>query len=184
MVINNMKNIWHDFNKKRINSNDFFACIEIPKGSKKKYELDKETGMIILDRVLYTSTIYPANYGFIPLTYAEDKDPLDVLVLCQETLDPLVLVRVKPIGLITMTDEKFEDSKIIAVPFGDPEYSCYDDIHDLPSHLFEEIRHFFSVYKQLELKETEVKDILGHEDAIDCVQRAINAYTQKFGNEE
>jgi len=175
-----MTNIWHNFNKDRIKPDDFYACIEIPKGSKKKYELDKETGFIILDRVLYTSTTYPANYGFVPKTYEEDLDPLDVLVLSQEIFDPLVLVRVKPIGLIKMTDEHREDNKIIAVPFGDPTYEVYNDISELPTHIFEEISHFFSIYKQLEHKETDVKAILNREEAIKCVQAAIDLYNLKF----
>ena len=98
-------NIWHDIDNDRITKDEFIACIEIPKGSKKKYELDKETGLIILDRILYTSTHYPANYGFIPRTYSQDKDPLDVLALCDETFDPLVLVRAKPIGVLKMIDQ-------------------------------------------------------------------------------
>ncbi len=110
-------NIWHDLDPGRIGPEDFLAVIEIEKGSKKKYELDKETGMLILDRILYTSTHYPANYGFIPRTYAEDRDPLDVLVLCSEPIQPLTLVRVYPIGVITMTDSGYADEKIIALPF-------------------------------------------------------------------
>ena len=98
-------NIWHDIDNDRIKPDEFIACIEIPKGSKKKYELDKETGLIILDRILYTSTHYPANYGFIPRTYSDDRDPLDVLILCDETFDPLTLVRCKPIGVFKMSDE-------------------------------------------------------------------------------
>ena len=109
-------NIWHDISKDRIKKDDFVAVIEIPKGCKNKYELDKETGMIVLDRVLYTSTHYPANYGFIPRTYAGDNDPLDVLVLCQERIDPAVLVRVYPIGVIKMIDGGEVDEKIIALP--------------------------------------------------------------------
>src|SRR5574344_1774651 len=107
-------NIWHDIDNDRISQNDFIACIEISKGSKKKYELDKETGMIILDRILYTSTHYPANYGFIPRTYSQDRDPLDVLVLCSEDLDPLVIVRCYPIGVVKMIDDDDIDEKIIA----------------------------------------------------------------------
>ncbi|MBR2480880.1 MAG: inorganic diphosphatase, partial [Clostridia bacterium] len=115
-----MNNIWHDISRERINVDDFLAVIEIPKGSKNKYELDKETGCLILDRVLFTSTHYPANYGFIPRTFAEDLDPLDVLVLSSEVIVPLALCRCYPIGMISMTDNGFEDTKIIAIPFGDP----------------------------------------------------------------
>ena len=120
-----MTNIWHDISPSRINPEDFIAVIEIEKGSKKKYELDKETGHIILDRILYTSTHYPANYGLIPRTFADDGDPLDVLVLCSEVLAPLSLVRCYPIGVITMQDQGKMDEKIIAIPFEDPTYNTY-----------------------------------------------------------
>ena len=118
-----MSNIWHDISPSRIQPDDFVAVIEIPKGSKKKYELDKETGLIILDRVLHTSTHYPANYGFIPRTYGDDGDPLDVLVLCSEEMDPLTLVRCYPIGYISMLDGGKNDEKIVAIPFADPTYT-------------------------------------------------------------
>ena len=175
-----MKNIWHDIDNDRIKSNDFIVCIEISKGSKKKYELDKETGLIYLDRVLYTSTHYPANYGFIPRTYAGDRDPLDVLVLCQEIIDPLVLVRCKPIGVIKMVDNDDVDEKVIAVPFYDPSYNGYNNISELPSHVFEEITHFFTVYKQLEGKKTYVTEILGPEEAIQIIQESIDEYDNIF----
>ena len=144
-----MKNIWHDIDNDRIKANDFIVCIEISKGSKKKYELDKETGMIILDRILYTSTHYPANYGFIPRTYCGDRDPLDVLVLCQETIDPLVLVRCKPIGVIKMIDNDDVDEKIIAVPLNDPSYNVYNNLTELPLHIFEEISHFLKFFHEI-----------------------------------
>ena len=118
-----MKNIWHDMPENRIKPDDFICVIEISKGSKKKYELDKETGFIILDRILHTSTHYPANYGFIPLTYGDDNDPLDVLLLSTEKLDPLTLVRAYPIGVISMVDGEDSDEKIIAIPFNDPTYN-------------------------------------------------------------
>ena len=135
-------NIWHDISPKRISKNDFIAVIEIGKGGKNKYELDKETGLIILDRILYTSTHYPANYGFIPRTYGDDNDPLDVLVLCSESLIPLSLVRCYPIGVISMIDNGKNDEKIIAIPFNDPMYNMYKSIDELPVHIFEEMRHF------------------------------------------
>ena len=113
-------NIWHDISPKRITAGDFMAVIEIEKGSKCKYELDKETGVLRLDRILYTSTHYPANYGFIPRTYADDLDPLDVLVLCSESLYPMTTVRCYPIGVISMIDNGRYDEKIIAIPFNDP----------------------------------------------------------------
>ena len=145
-----MANIWHDIAPSRITSNDFIAVIEIEKGSKKKYELDKETGHLILDRILYTSTHYPTNYGFIPRTYADDNDPLDVLVLCSEVIQPLSLVRCYPIGVITMLDQGRLDEKIIAIPFQDPTYNAYHDVSELPQHIFTEMTHFFTVYKALE----------------------------------
>ena len=145
-----MSNIWHDISPKRISPEDFICVIEISKGSKKKYELDKETGLIMLDRILYTSTHYPANYGFIPRTYGDDGDPLDVLLICAEKLEPMSLVRAYPIGVISMVDNGNYDEKIIAIPFNDPNYNMYKSIDQLPTHLFDEMRHFFKVYKNLE----------------------------------
>ena len=173
-------NIWHDISPKRITPTDFVAVIEIEKGSKKKYELDKETGLIMLDRILYTSTPYPANYGFIPRTYGDDNDPLDVLLLCSETIEPLTLVRCYPIGVMSMVDSGRGDEKIIAVPFGDPMYNNYKDISELPEHIFEEMKHFFIVYKALENKQTAVKEISGHEEAEAIIQAAIDNYVENF----
>ena len=133
-------NIWHDIDSKKISADNFMAVIEIPKGCKTKYELDKETGMLKLDRILHTATHYPANYGFIPRTYGDDKDPLDVLVLCSEKIFPLTLVKCYPIGVITMVDSGERDEKIIAVPFKDPVYNGYTDISQLPQHMF--LDHF------------------------------------------
>ena len=172
-----MSNIWHDISPKRITPEDFVAVIEIPQGSKKKYELDKETGLIILDRVLHTSTHYPANYGFIPRTYGDDGDPLDVLVLCSESMDPLTLVRVYPIGYISMLDDGKNDEKIIAIPFTDPAYNVYRDISDLPAHVFDEMAHFFTVYKQLEGKDTVAGEVNGREAAVRVIQQAIDHYS-------
>lgn len=174
-------NIWHDVDPSRIKPEHFIACIEIAKGGKNKYELDKETGFLILDRVLFTSTHYPANYGFIPRTFAEDLDPLDVLVLCQEPIDPLTLVRCKPIGVIKMIDSDAIDEKIIAVAENDPSINGYEDISQLPHHLFDEISHFFEVYKQLEGKKTSVKEVLGHKDAVKIIQESIISYQKKYG---
>ena len=173
-------NIWHDINPDRIKPDDFIAVIEIEKGSKVKYELDKETGMLRMDRVLYTSTHYPANYGFIPHTYGYDNDPLDVLVYCSEPIAPMSLVRVYPIGVITMNDSGSLDDKIIAIPFDDPTYNCYKDIDVLPSHIFEEMKHFFQVYKELEYKKTVVDEISGHEKALEIIQNAIDSYKSKY----
>lgn len=173
-------NIWHSIDDDRIKAEDFVVCVEIPKGSKKKYELDKETGLIILDRILYTSTHYPANYGFIPRTYSQDHDPLDALVLCSEVLDPLVLVRCYPIGVVKMIDNDEVDEKIIAIPFGDPSLNMYKDISELPDHQFNEIRHFFTVYKQLEDKETSVFEVLGREAAIATIEDSLEAYNELY----
>lgn len=173
-------NIWHDMDPKRITPDDFVAVIEISKGSKKKYELDKETGLIMLDRVLYTSTHYPANYGFIPRTYGDDNDPLDVLVLCSESIEPMTLVRCYPIGVITMIDDGHNDEKIIAVPFSDPNYNQYKSIEELPAHTFEEMLHFFTVYKALEHKETAAGEVKGPEEATRIISDAISHYIQKF----
>ena len=175
-----MANIWHDINPSRITAEDFIAVIEIEKGSKNKYELDKETGHIILDRILYTSTHYPANYGLIPRTLADDGDPLDVLVLCSETIHPLSLVRCYPIGVIAMEDGGKLDEKIIAIPFNDPNYNEYRHINDLPGHIFSEMRHFFSVYKNLEGKATIVNDEQGPEEAKEIIEKCRNAYIEKF----
>ncbi len=175
-----MNNIWHDVSPERIKPNDFLCVIEIPKGSRKKYELDKETGYIILDRVLYTATHYPANYGFIPRTYGDDNDPLDVLLVCSEDLDPLTLVRAYPIGVIAMVDGGYRDEKIIAIPYNDPNYNMYKSIHELPKHLFDEMRHFFSVYKKLEEKDTTVEEVADVDEAIRIVKEAIDEYNEVF----
>lgn len=175
-----INNIWHDINVQRITPTDFISVIEIPKGSKKKYELDKETGFIILDRILHTSTHYPANYGFIPRTYGDDGDPLDVLLLCSESLAPLTLVRSYPIGVISMLDNGKNDEKIIAIPFNDPTYNTYSDISELPVHIFDEMEHFFSVYKALENKTTAVNEKGGREEAIEVIKNCLDNYIQKF----
>ncbi len=173
-------NIWHEISPKRIKPTDFCAVIEITKGSKLKYELDKETGLLILDRILYTSTHYPANYGFIPRTYASDNDPLDVLVLCSEDIQPLSLVRCYPIGVISMVDSGMKDEKIIAIPFNDPTYNGYSDISDLPKHIFDEMSHFFSVYKQLEGKDTAIDDVKGNEEAKQIIEQSMDTYLEKY----
>ena len=175
-------NIWHDIDPAQISPTDFSAVIEIPKGSKCKYELDKYTGLLKLDRVLYTSTHYPANYGFIPRTYADDGDPLDVLVLCSEPIYPLTLVRVYPIGVMRMIDGGKMDDKIIAVPFSDPTYLGISSINELPPHIFDEIMHFFTVYKQLENKETDVRSLFSRAKAETIIKEAIDCYTETFGD--
>ncbi|MBR6874453.1 MAG: inorganic diphosphatase [Ruminococcus sp.] len=173
-------NIWHDISPKHIHRDLFTAVIEIPKGSKIKYELDKETGLLKMDRILYTSTHYPANYGFIPRTYADDGDPLDVLVLCSETLNPLSLVQCRPIGVILMLDNGANDEKIICIPVNDPNYNVYTDIANLPKHVFDEMSHFFTVYKQLEDKDTVIDDVRDAAAAKEIVQNCIDNYVEKF----
>ena len=173
-------NIWKDIRKERISPSDFMACIEITKGKKNKYELDKETGMIVLDRVLYTSTIYPMNYGFIPRTYADDNDPLDVFVLCSEPIESLALVRCYPIGVVKMVDREETDEKIIAIPFKDPQYNSYKDIKDLPQHIFDELKHFLSVYKQLENKNVQVQEMGDAEEAKKCIECAVKLFEETF----
>ena len=173
-------NIWHDMDPKEIAPADFSAVIEISKDSQCKYELDKHTGLLRLDRVLYTATHYPANYGFIPRTFADDGDPLNVLVLCARPIQPLTLVRVYPIGVMRMLDDGRIDDKIIAIPFSDPTYNNIRSIDEMPSHIFDEIMHFFSVYKQLENKQTAVKTLFGRKEAEQIIAEAIECYERTF----
>lgn len=179
-----MFNVWHDFDNKRIKKDRFWAFIEIPKGSKNKYELDKETGLLKLDRILSTSVQYPANYGFIPKTYAKDDDPLDVLILCQETIGQGIIVEVKPIGVMIMQDGGQLDEKIIAVPIKDMIYSSYNNIEELPEHVSLEMRHFFNIYKAFEDKKVEIKGFKGREEAIKIIEKSIISYKEKFGKKE
>ncbi|MCD8201193.1 MAG: inorganic diphosphatase [Clostridia bacterium] len=171
-------NVWHDLPKERVGEERFQALIEIPKGSKAKYEMDKETGCLKLDRILYTSTVYPANYGFIPHTLGDDGDPLDVLILCNEAIFPMTLVDCKPIGVIRMIDGGDHDEKILAVPVKDPTYSGYKDISDLPAHIYEELMHFFEVYKALEYKITTVREVQHKDKAMKLIRRSIQAYEE------
>ena len=173
-------NIWHDASPKSISKDKFTAVVEIPKGSKIKYELDNTTGLLKMDRILYTSTHYPANYGFIPRTFAEDGDPLDVLILCSETLVPLSIVDCYPIGMITMEDSGAADEKIICIPFNDPTYNVYKEISELPAHIFDEMKHFFSVYKALEHKDTVINDIRGVDESKETIESCIERYIECY----
>ncbi len=173
-------NIWHDISPKRITARDFIAVVEISKGSKCKYELDKETGLLRLDRILYTSTHYPANYGFIPRTYADDLDPMDVMILCSESIRPLTEVRCYPIGVISMIDSGRFDEKIVCIPFNDPTYNTYTDISQLPRHIFDEMMHFFRVYKELEDKDTAVNELKGAKEAEEIIQQSIDCYVETY----
>ena len=177
-----LKNIWHSLSDDRVKEDDFIAVIEIPKGSKKKYEIDKETGYMILDRILYTSVQYPANYGFIPRTLSDDGDALDVLVLSSETIDSSTLVRCYPIGMVTMIDSGKGDEKIIAIPYGDPIYNEYKSIDMLPKHVSEELLHFLKIYKQLEDKVSEVKGISDVDEAKKTITKAKANYNKTFNH--
>ena len=173
-------NIWHDIDPEEIKPDQFMAVIEIPAGSKKKYELDKRTGLLVLDRILYTSTHYPANYGFIPRTYAYDMDPVDVLVLSSESLDPMIMVKCYPIGVVRMVDCDQADDKIIAILLKDPTWNYYKDIKDLPPHISSEISHFFEVYKSLEDKVSAATEVLGPDEAKNIIAEAIHMYKRHF----
>ena len=156
------------------------AIIEIPYRSRNKYEVDKDTGRVRLDRVLYSAMGYPAEYGYLEQTLAPDGDPLDILLLCSEALEPLILCRAYPIGYISMIDNGKNDEKIIAIPFSDPMYNQYTDINQLPTHIFDEMKHFFSVYKNLEGKTTAVNEVMGREEAIKVIKKALADYKAKF----
>ncbi|MBI5428680.1 MAG: inorganic diphosphatase [Nitrospinae bacterium] len=177
-----MMNPWHDVELGDAFPDLFPSIIEVPKGSKTKYELDKKTGLIRVDRILYSSVHYPANYGFIPRTYCEDNDPLDVLVLGQDEVYPLSIVTAKPIGLMKMVDHGEADDKIIAVNAYDPEYSHYNSIKELAAHRMIEVKRFFEDYKVLENKIVVVEEFLDRGEAIRVMQEAVEFYRKTFGN--
>ena len=168
---------WHDIyvDDQQIN-HEFPVVIEVPKGSKNKYELDKETGFLRLDRVLYSAVHYPANYGFVPRSFCDDGDPLDALVLGQEPVYPLTIVQARAIGVMRMRDDKGIDDKIIAVNVHDPAVSDYKDRDQLPTHVLRELKRFFQDYKVLENKGVEVEDILGPPEAITILKSALDMY--------
>jgi len=168
---------WHDtyLDETQI-ATAFPAIIEIPKGSTNKYELDKETGLLRLDRVLYSAVYYPADYGFIPRTFCDDGDPLDVLVLGQEPVYPLTIVDARAIGVMRMRDEKGVDDKIVAISVRDPAYADYRDKQELPAHVLRMVRRFFEDYKVLEHKQVIVEDLLGPEAAVDIINEALDLY--------
>ncbi|OGZ17265.1 MAG: inorganic pyrophosphatase [Candidatus Lloydbacteria bacterium RIFOXYC12_FULL_46_25] len=171
-------NLWHDIpygDKDGLN-----VIVEIPKLSRVKYELDKDTGLIKYDRVLYSPMHYPANYGFVPQTLWEDGDPLDVLVLGDEPLVPGCIVEARPIGILDMIDGGEGDAKVLAVPTSDPRWKSTKDISDLEPHLLEEIKHFFTVYKDLQMKKVEVGDWKGKEEAIKAVEQSIELYQKEY----
>lgn len=172
-----MTHAWHDISPGGHLPQEFYSVIEIPLGSSVKYELDKASGLIKMDRVLYSAVYYPANYGFIPQTVAEDDDPLDVLVLSQASVAPLTLMQARAIGLMTMIDTGKKDHKIIAVAIGDPEYSAYHEAEELPAHRLLMVRRFFQDYKQLEGKVVEVDEIQPAEHAFPIIEDALQRYT-------
>ena len=171
-------NPWHDVEIGDGYPTVVNAVIEISKGSKAKYEIDKSTGMLKLDRVLYSSVSYPANYGFIPRTYADDHDPLDILVLSQIDFEPLCIVRAQVIGVIRMTDENEADDKIIAVAADDKSVSHIGDISGLPEHFFAEVRHFFEEYTRLEYQTVRIEEVLDREGAFKIVRKAVEYYSK------
>jgi inorganic pyrophosphatase len=169
-------NPWHDVSLGERIEEYFAVLIEIPKGSKVKYELDKATGLIRVDRILYSAVHYPANYGFLPQTFCEDGDPLDALVLCQEAVVPGCLLRARAIGVLEMRDEKGDDDKIIAVHLDDPEYAHYRDVDQLPPHRLRELERFFVDYKALENKHVQVERLHGVARAHAVIHAAIQLY--------
>jgi inorganic pyrophosphatase len=174
-----MTHPWHDVTPGENLPSEFTTVIEIPMGSNVKYELDKSTGLLKLDRMLYSAVHYPANYGFIPQTYAEDDDPLDVLVLCQEPVAPLTLVRARAVGLMTMVDAGKKDHKILAVALDDPEHMGIHEAAELPPHRLAMLRRFFQDYKQLEGKAVEVDEFQPAETALPIIDSALAGYTER-----
>ena len=171
---------WHDVSPGDKTPREFIAVVEIPLGSNVKYELDKETGLLKVDRIVHSAVFYPANYGFIPQTLSEDRDPLDVLILCQEAVQPLALIRARAIGLMHMVDAGTPDDKIIAIAADDPEYNSYRETRDLPPHRLDVIKRFFQDYKQLEGKRVEVKGFRNAKAALAVIDRALREYRREF----
>src|ERR1700675_627 len=170
---------WHDLNPGEDLPRQFHVVIEIPLGSNIKYELDKGSGLIRMDRVLYSAVFYPANYGFIPLTLAEDHDPLDVLVLCQYPVVPLTVIHARAIGLMTMIDSGEKDHKIIAIATEDPEFNAYREAAEMPPHRLIMLRRFFQDYKQLEGKSVEVDEIQAATKAYPIIEDALHRYSEQ-----
>ena len=174
-----MVNLWHDIERKKVD--EFNVIVECPKESRVKYEVDKETGLIKFDRVLYSPMHYPADYGFIPQTLWDDEDPLDVLILTHEPLVPGCLVKCRPVGLLEMEDDGDDDVKVLAVPVKDPRFEQIKDLQDVPPHQLKEIKHFFQVYKDLQGKEVKVGDWKSHDEAVQAVKKSHDLYDKEFG---
>lgn len=175
-----MTHPWHDLDPGPDAPDLLHGVVEIAKGSKVKYELHKETGLLFVDRILYSSVVYPANYGFLPRTLGDDDDPLDILVLMQEPVQPLSILRVRPIGVMNMTDQGEGDEKVLCVHVDDPEYNGFEHFEQLPAHRFAEVRRFFEDYKKLEGKEVTVEAPEGPEVAKRIITAAIARYREKY----
>ena len=178
-----MSHPWHDVPVGAGAPKEVRAVVEISQGGKVKYELDKETGLLRVDRVLYSSVMYPANYGFIPQTYADDDDPLDVLVLMQEPVAPLALLRARPIGLMEMIDQGQEDAKIVCIHLDDPAFNSYRHVTELPEHRLRELKRFFEDYKALEDKDVRVQEFQGPEEARRVIARSIERYADEIAQQ-
>jgi inorganic pyrophosphatase len=170
---------WHDVELPRFIEDPIPAIIEIPTGTNVKYELDKRSGLLLVDRVLFSAVHYPANYGFVPRTYCDDGDPLDILVYCQEAIQPLAIMRAKIIGVMKMRDDKGEDDKLIAVHADDPEYSDYADVSEMPLHRMRELKRFFEDYKGLENKKVLVSEPQGRKEGLQALRDAMRLYEQE-----
>lgn len=171
-------NPWHTVNPGSEAPQIVNSIIEIPKGSKAKYELDKKSGLIKLDRVLFSAVHYPANYGFIPQTYCEDNDPLDILVICSIDVDPLCIIETRVLGVMHMVDEEMKDDKIIGVAQNDIALNYINDLSELPPHTMVELQRFFEDYKKLEHKHVTVKDFLGKKEAFQIINDSRDLYTK------
>jgi inorganic pyrophosphatase len=171
-------NAWHDVPRGKPEA--FNAVIEISAGTRNKYELDKKTGLLRLDRVIYSSVMYPADYGFIPQSYWDDDDPLDVLVIGRYPAVPLTIVPARPIGVMQMIDDEEQDNKIIAVSAVDPKYDQLQDIEDLETHMLKEIKHFFEIYKDLQGKKVKVGQFLNRSEALKIIRKSFSLYDEKI----
>jgi inorganic pyrophosphatase len=176
-----MVNVWHDISAGKNVPEEVRVVVEIPKGERNKYELEKETGLIILDRVLYSPFRYPFNYGFIPKSYCEDNDPADVMILMHDPVPAGSIVEVRPIALLGMVDSGEQDNKILAVPSKDPRFDHVKDLKDVSPHILKEIEHFFNHYKDLQGKKVETTGWTGTEQAKQEVMRSLKLYGEKFG---